>query len=63
MKFEEWFDNEYPDDILCFSPNIPLRAQWMQLCRKAWEAAWEDGRHAGVSAQVEWQDYLDRCDD
>jgi len=50
MTFEEWYETAPPD----------VAKDAFKAC---WDAAWEDGRRTGVSAQVGWQDYLDRYDD
>lgn len=63
MKFEEWIatqDNCSPADWSSLGGAYRF---WIEVARASWEAAWEDGRRTGVSAQVGWQDYLDRCDD
>ena len=59
MTFEQWFEEEYgskpdPKNELAFID---------QVAKAAWEAGHKEGQSIGVSAQVAWQDYLDRYDD
>jgi hypothetical protein len=42
MTFEEWFNEQYPEDS--FSKDSPIREQWYQLCKSAWEASRENLR-------------------
>lgn len=51
MTFEEWYKT------------APLVKNAEDAFRACWKAAFDAGYQAGGSAQVQWQDYLDRCDD
>lgn len=67
MTFEDWFDEienfslrseRFFEDLNDYEPGInpEIVIKWLR-------AAYEVGYDAGGSAQVEWQDYLDRYDD
>lgn len=56
MTFEQWFDKTYPEGSL--GP-VVIRLSFKEVAEKAWNAGYSEGG----SAQVEWQDYLDRMDD
>jgi len=53
MTFERWFEKEYGS-----KPDLE-NDSYSQVAKAAWDA----GYQAGGSAEVEWQDYLDRLDD